>query len=69
MRDGLAGSFDKTCVLQNMGDKPYKDSESWQLSEVFRDPVVRSLLEHVFQNKRRIGAFVFPTTKKEARAR
>jgi len=39
----------KTYVNQRVGEKPHRISEDCRLSEVFRNPMVRSVLRHLLQ--------------------
>lgn len=45
-------------VLLRMADKPYKDSEAYQIHKIFRGPVVRDLLGHALQSKRQLLTLV-----------
>ena len=48
----------KMHVLLRMTDKPYKDSEAYQIHKIFRGPVVRYLLGHPLQSKRQLLTLV-----------
>lgn len=45
-------------VLLRLADKPYKDSEVYQIHKIFRGPVARDLLGHPFQSKRQLLTLV-----------
>lgn len=48
----------KMHVLLRMADKPYKDSEVYQIHKIFRGPVARDFLGHPLQSKRQLLIFV-----------
>lgn len=58
-----ARSLGKTHMLQSVGGKFYENSGAYDITSVFRYPVIKGMPAHFFQSQRKIAADFIPYYK------